>query len=197
VARFIHIPSTATVVACLALFVALAGTGAAAVSLARNSVGAPQLKNAAVTAPKIRKNAITSPKVKNSSLLAADFAPGQLPRGIQGPGGPAGPAGPAGPQGAPGAVGPPGTSGYQVITLTSASNSSSPKSLTAPCPAGKRVIGGGARIFGTVGGTAVWLSGPDGTPAAPTEWRAGAQEVGAGQPGNWGLRIDAFCVNVP
>jgi hypothetical protein len=69
------------VVASLALLTSLAGTGYAATVLPRNSVGTTQLQN----------NAVTSAKVMNSSLVRADFKPGQLPRG------PAGPAGPAGP----------------------------------------------------------------------------------------------------
>jgi hypothetical protein len=75
------------VVACIALAVAMAGTGYAATALPRNSVGGVQLK----------KNAVTSTKVKNGSLLRADFKPGQLIPGARGPAGPVGPAGPAGP----------------------------------------------------------------------------------------------------
>jgi hypothetical protein len=80
-------PTPAMVVACLALVVALGGTGYAATVLPRNSVGAAQLKN----------NAVTAAKVKNFSLLRQDFRPGQLPAGARGPAGPAGAAGPAGP----------------------------------------------------------------------------------------------------
>lgn len=187
-------PSAAVVVAALALLVALGGTSVAAVSqLPRNSVGTPQLRSNAVTTPKIRNGAVTTAKVRNRSLRAADFAAGQLPRG---PAGPTGPAGPPGPQGPAGPAGPSGTSGYQVLTLTTPSNSSTPKALTATCPPGKLVVGGGARVFGAFAQTAVWLSGPDGSPVAPTQWRAAAHEVGPGQPGNWGLRIDVFCMTI-
>ena len=94
------------VVACLALLVALGGTGmAAATQLARNSVGTLQLKDGAVSNPKIKNNAINSAKVASRSLLRSDFAPGQLPAG------PTGPQGPAGPQGAAGAAGPAGVVG--------------------------------------------------------------------------------------
>jgi hypothetical protein len=72
------------VVACVALAVAMAGTGYAATALPRNSVGVLQLKN----------NAVTAAKVKNGSLVKADFKAGQLPVGAKGPAGPAGPAGP-------------------------------------------------------------------------------------------------------
>ena len=87
-----HRPSPATVLAGIALMVALGGTSYAAVILAPSSVGTIQLKN----------NAVTSVKVKNGSLLKADFKAGQVPGGPAGPAGPAGAAGPAGPAGPPG-----------------------------------------------------------------------------------------------
>jgi hypothetical protein len=95
-------PSPATVIACIALAVALGGTSYAAVSLPRNSVGTAQLKN----------NAVTTAKVKNHSLLRVDFRAGQVPAGRVGPPGPAGPAGPTG------ATGPTGTSGASASTLS-------------------------------------------------------------------------------
>ena len=76
-------PSPALVIACLALMVALSGTGYAVTVLPRNSVGTTQLKN----------DAVVSSKVKKGSLLGTDFAPGQLPAGAPGPTGPAGPKG--------------------------------------------------------------------------------------------------------
>ena len=68
-------PKFANVTALLALVVATAGTSYAAVTLPKNSVGTKQLQ----------KNAVVSKKVKDGSLLAADFAAGQLPKGEQGP----------------------------------------------------------------------------------------------------------------
>lgn len=92
-------PSPAMIVACLALLVALTGTSVAAVSqlVPRNSVGPAQIRSNAVTRPKIRNNAVNSAKVANQSLLAVDFAVGQIPAGPAGPAGAAGPAGPPGP----------------------------------------------------------------------------------------------------
>ncbi len=58
-------PSPAMVIACLALLLALAGTGYAAIKLPRNSV--------------------TTVQVKDFSLLARDFKRGQLPAGPAGP----------------------------------------------------------------------------------------------------------------
>ena len=89
-------PSPAIVIACIALMVALGGTGYAAVRLPANSVGTAQLKNSAVT----------SLKVKDGSLLRADFKAGQVPAGPAGAAGAPGAAGPAGPPGATGPAGP-------------------------------------------------------------------------------------------
>jgi hypothetical protein len=95
------LPRPSTVLALVALAVALGGTGYAATLLPAGSVGTAQLKNGAVI----------SSKVKNGSLRAADFAPGELPAGAQGPQGPAGSAGPQGPAGPAGSQGPKGDSG--------------------------------------------------------------------------------------
>lgn len=80
-------PSPAMTVACVALFVALGGTGYAVTALPKNSIGAAQLK----------RNSVASSEVRNRSLRAVDFARGQLPAGKQGP------AGARGPEGAPNA----------------------------------------------------------------------------------------------
>ena len=80
------------VIACIALGVALSGTGYAVTALPRNSVGTPQLK----------RNAVVSAKVANRSLRAVDFALGQLPAGPQGPKGDKGDKGDTGAQGVPG-----------------------------------------------------------------------------------------------
>jgi hypothetical protein len=98
-------PSPATVIACIALAVALGGTGYAAVTLPKNSVGTLQLRDSSVTGKKLAKNAVGTLKVIDHSLLAVDFKKGQIPRG------PAGPAGPPGPTGAPGPAGPAGATG--------------------------------------------------------------------------------------
>jgi hypothetical protein len=90
-------PSPAFVLALIALFASCAGAGYAAVTLPANSVGTKQLKNGAITAA----------KVKTGSLLARDFAAGQLPAGARGP------TGAQGPKGDPGAQGPKGDPGIQ------------------------------------------------------------------------------------
>jgi hypothetical protein len=66
-------PSHATVVAYLALFVALSGS-AVALSLGRNSVKSKQLAPKAVKASDIAPNAVSGAKVKEDSLGSADVA---------------------------------------------------------------------------------------------------------------------------
>jgi hypothetical protein len=159
-------PSPALVVACLALAISLSGTAfAVATALPRNSVGTAQLKTGAVN----------SAKVKNASLRAADFAPGQIPRG------PAGPAGPA------------GVSGIQLISGSGASNSTSPKTQQQDCPSGKRAVGGGAVLTGTVTNTFLWTSRPT---DAGTGWVAAGRESTGGNAGNWAVQTWVICAAV-
>ena len=152
-------PSPAMIVACLALLVALGGTGmAAATQLAKNSVGTPQLKDGAVSNPKIKNNAINSAKVAGSTLLRSDFAPGQLPAGPTGPQGPAGPAGPAGAAGPAGVIG--------AITVRSQSVSISggvaengaynTAEVTAQCNSNERAISGGTGWSDSDAGLELW-----------------------------------------
>jgi hypothetical protein len=144
------------------------------------------------------------------------------PAGPQGPQGPAGPAGPAGPQGPAGAdgkdgapgpagpagqpgpagpagpAGPSGMSGYEVVTATSESGTSNLAIATANCSAGKRVLGGGGSIFGTINQLSQDGGGPQLFQSAPTfsndGWSAGAVS-GQSYKGLFGITTYAICVN--
>jgi hypothetical protein len=141
-------PSPAMMVALAALFVSLGGGAYAAVDLPKNSVGRAQLKEGAVTSEKLHGAAVTAAKVKAHSLLAKDFAAGQLPRGATGATGPTGLTGPQGPKGNPGQTGPVGISGYQVVVFgESVQPTDTSGNFTVPCPAGTNVLGGGAATF--------------------------------------------------
>ena len=123
----------ANVMSVIALFIALGGTGYAAITLPNNSVGLKQIKKNGVGAAEIRKNAVRSGEVKNRALRAVDFAVGQLP---------------AGPQGLQGIQGVRGTFGdittqFEQATVALGDNSSA--SYDVHCPDGQRAIAGAAR----------------------------------------------------
>jgi hypothetical protein len=130
------------VVSTLALVIALGGTSYAAVALPKNSVGNKQLK----------ANAVTSSKVKDRTLRSKDFKAGELPagsRGLAGAPGPQGDAGAPGATGAQGVPGPAGVSGWQRVgNPLGAVNANSSTVVTISCPAGKRVLSGGAYAAG-------------------------------------------------
>jgi hypothetical protein len=113
-------PSAATVIATIALFVALGGTGYAAVALEPNSVGTAQLKEGAVQSSDIRDGAVGSSDIANGAISGDDIKAGSIQvsdlskgamNGLDGKDGAPGPAGPAGPAGARGATGPAGPAG--------------------------------------------------------------------------------------
>ena len=101
--------SYANVMATVAVFAVLGGTGYAAVALPNASVGKAQLKS----------NAVDSSKVINGSLLKADFKAGQLPKGATGATGAKGATGATGATGAAGAAGAKGDSFTLATTLPS------------------------------------------------------------------------------
>jgi hypothetical protein len=63
-----------SLVATLALFVALGGTAAAVTALPRDSVGAPQIRKDAVRSPEIAKDAVRSPEIAKDAVRAPDIA---------------------------------------------------------------------------------------------------------------------------
>ena len=186
--RHFRRPSPALVIACLALLVALSGTSVASVAqFARNSVGTPQLKRNAVTAQKVAPNAIRGAHVLDGSLLTADFKPGQIP---QGPKGDKGEKGEKGDKGQKGDQGLPGLAGRQVVSGSSASDSTALKSAIATCPAGTVPIGGGSGLQGAASGIGVLTSSPLGT-----GWKVNAHEI-VSNTGDWRVSAVAICAKV-
>lgn len=192
-------PSPAMLVALLALFVALGGSSYAAVVLSKNSVRSKHIVKGNVKRSDLGKNAVNSSKVADASLLATDFASGQLPSGPKGDTGATGAAGAPGAPGAPGDTGPPGISGLETVSGTTGINTGDSKFSNANCPAGKQVIAGGATIidnsgpFGTesTGSLAAVLveSRPNSTIGW---WATGVERIAT----SWGVRTYAVCANV-
>jgi len=158
-------PRHATVVAYLALGVALSGTSYAAATLSRNSVRSAHIKNGQVRAPDLARNAVKSSRVVDGSLLARDFKSGQLP---------------AGPQGVPGPKGDAGATNVTVKAVNATGEA------VARCPAGSRATGGGAdSLEGFVVGQGptdvplAFFAPPESTPFqdyTPTSWSAAARD---------------------
>lgn len=164
------LPSPALVVASIALLVALGGTSYAAVTLPRNSVGPAQL----------RIGAVTSLKVRNASLRTVDLAPATRLALT-------GQAGPQGPQGEP------GLSGVEIVQASSSFDSSPERKLVVDCPAGKRLVGGGAGAWGRA---MIWITRnvalTASHPIDEDSWLAAAQEITPTDE-DWFLRVNAIC----
>jgi hypothetical protein len=188
----LHRPSPALVVACIALIVALSGTGYAAVVLPRGSVGTVQLKNGAVN----------SSKVKDSSLTLLDVAPAERAKlkgdagaagakgdtGAKGDKGDKGDKGATGDKGAPGA---PGVSGY-VLVEKKASTTNKFLAVQVNCPSGTKPLGGGGGTPTPGAGVSVRNSFPVGGTQPGWLVVAEAKTPGAG----WSYEVDAVCAAV-
>jgi hypothetical protein len=163
--RKVFLPSHHTIVAYIALFVALGGTSYAAVTLSNNSILSRHIKNGQVKRSDLADRAVNAAKVADGSLLAKDFKAGQLP------------SGPAGPQG------PKGDAGITTLKVRAATATGR---VVANCQPSERATGGGAH---SVNG-AVVASAPAGHPDAifvstgithqeytPTSWTAAARDA--------------------
>lgn len=98
-------------------------------------------------------------------------------QGDPGPAGPAGAQGASGLQGAPGPAGVPGLSGYEIVSVDSAFDSSATKLLSVDCPTGKVALGGGADILPS-------LTDPN-HDTAPVVLRSSTPSTGNGIPAGW------------
>jgi hypothetical protein len=169
-------PSTALVVAFLALFVALSA-GAAADLPGIGVVNSGDIKN----------NSVRSKDVRNSSLLAEDFKSGQLP---------AGPRGPQGPTGATGLQGPPGP--VKLVHRMGTSSNIAPGTsagFAVGCPdSAPNVVGGGFEVDPATANVRVVTSAPtdggdpDGIP--DDNWEVSLHNAGASPVT---LRTHAIC----
>lgn len=209
----------ATVISCIALFVALSGAAVAATSLGKKSVKSQHLANGAVTTAKLRNGAVTTPKLRNKAVTGAKIADatigsGQLANGSVR-------AGQLGGQVvtepkikngavsesklASGAV----TSGklassflaqlvrnVTYVNAESASNEEIAKSATATCPSGKQAIGGGARVNGELKDVAVTGSNPFVSGSSRTGWSAFARDVDGVGVGAWSIEAFAVCAEL-
>jgi hypothetical protein len=185
-------PGHATVVAYLALFVALGGSSYAALSVGSSNIrdgsirsvdiGTGQVRSANilnndVQGIDIANGTIRSQDVQDHSLLAGDFAPGQLPQGPQGAQGLKGDTGDPGKDGKDGTNGTNGATNVRKVIASPPTSVEADKngSSSAPCDQpGEHVTGGGYIIY--LGSTDVSINvlGPTGS---PTEWTVAAKNL--------------------
>ena len=99
--------SYASVMATIAVFIALGGTGYAATKLARNSVGSTQIQSKAVGSNELQSRAVTSSKLRSGSVTTTKLS--QSARAAL--------------RGSAGSVGPQGPAGAPAITLRASINS--------------------------------------------------------------------------
>lgn len=183
----LSLPVAATVIAGVVVLSAASGAGAARL----------------ITGAQIKNNTVTGVDIKNGSLTSLDIAASARAALT-------GPAGPAGAKGDAGAPGSPGINGYTLVTGTEqtvpAAASGIPGSnlVRVLCPAGLRVISGGAYVVGGVSGASALTSNqPDAVNGAQqpinpnTEnanaWSASAKNSGASDSY---LRAYAICANI-
>jgi hypothetical protein len=117
----------------------------------------------------------------------------QGPPGEQGEQGPQGEAGPEGQQGPQGPQGEQGLSGLEIVTATSDSDSTSPKSAFAQCPEGKALIAGGGETSG-FGWESTYINvDRPYTKVDPPQWQVYAYEVPGGTDEDWQVTAYAIC----
>jgi hypothetical protein len=83
---------------------------------------------------------------------------------------------------------------YQVVQQSSVSDSNTAKSFALTCPAGKKLLGVGARIAGATGGVAITTAGPSVSDPDKTA-NFHAQEINP-QAFSWTLQATIYCATV-
>jgi hypothetical protein len=81
--------------------------------------------------------------------------------------------------------------GHEIVSSASSADSSSPKGVTVSCPAGKKVLGGGARVTGS---GAAEVGVVEEYPVSPTQWATLAREQDP-TGSTWTLTALAICAN--
>jgi hypothetical protein len=131
-------PSPALVISLVALFVSIGGIGYAATTITgknvkNGSLTGADVKNSSLTGKDVKNSSLTGKDIKNNSLTGSDVLESKL--GKVPSAGTADTASSA------------SISKVQIVTATgSAPNSGAVASVTANCPAGTRVVGGGGSV---------------------------------------------------
>ena len=204
-------PSGAMGVAFVALIAALSGTAVAlpgtntvdSGDIKNNSVRSKDLRNNDVRGKDIRTASVASSDVRNDSLTGADIVEsslGKVPRAATADSATTATNATTAANAASLGGEPAGDylNDIRMVTETSASDSTSPKTVTANCASGEEIVGGGANIEGGTAPENIVLqdSHPDQSdPGDPFDnWVAVAVETDA-DPGNSTLTTYALCAD--
>jgi hypothetical protein len=210
--------SVANVLSVAALFVALGGSAYAAAKLGTGQVKAVNIAREAVTQQKLRANAVTSGKIANGQVNNRDLANGSVSGNKLGKEAvktnklakKAVTATALGPEAVTNAkLGNEAVSQAKLaaslfgqlvknvsyITETSKLDSEDEKSVTAFCPTGKEVLGGGVRISGE-GSDKVVPTESSPNASLHLGWTASAREIEAKTAGNWSVSAFAVCAQL-
>ncbi len=210
--------SPSTVISCVALFVALSGAAYAA-TLGKNAVKTKNIANGAVTAKKLKNASVTAAKIADGSVRSSALGGGVVTTGklkdLSVTEGKLASNAVTGAKIAAGAV-ETGKIGKEAVTgekvsasllgqlvknvtyvtaQTIADAEADPKFITAQCPTGKEVVGGGARVTGAevtkVAVTESFSTSVD-VSGKRTGWHAVAMPMAA-EAKAWGVEAVAIC----
>jgi trimeric autotransporter adhesin len=140
--------------------------------LKNGAVATDKLANGAVTNSKLGADALTSGKIQDGAVTGAKLAPSLLAQLVK---------------------------NVTYASKASDSDSISPKTVTAECPAGKVAIAGGAKL--TLG-TAIGVALGESAPTAPnaegkrTGWTATAHEVVGAETESWSVEAHVVCAEL-
>lgn len=132
----------------------------------------PKIKNGAVTDNKLGSESVTTGKLQKEAVTAAKLSSSFLAQLVK---------------------------NVSYESATSATDSSSPKTVTAACPSGKVAIAGGAKL--TLG-EAIGVALSESAPTAPdsqgkrTGWTATAHEVVSTETESWSVTAYAVCAEL-
>jgi hypothetical protein len=114
---------------------------------------------------------------------------------VPGPTGPTGATGSSGPSGPTGPTGADGVSGWQLIPGTPSADNEEAKTVTATCPAGKNVVGGGFLTLAVTNPDEIVITAN--YPSSPTVWTvSGTLDQPGGGDDSFALQAFAICVTV-
>lgn len=211
--------SVANVLSVAALFVALGGSAYAAAKLGAGQVKAVNIAREAVTQQKLRANAVTSGKIADGQVNNRDLANGAVSGNKLGKEAvkanklakKAVTATAIGPEAVTNAkLGKESVSQAKLagslygqlvknvsyVTATSGFNANDEKTVTADCPAGKEVVGGGARINGANTKTVVSETAPAlNLAGGHVGWYASGREVKE-EGESWSVSAFAICAQL-